>query len=101
MGTTTYCAACDGETTRISFQCLECESTYCEHCVGKAKDYGEGMKEFRCPECNNSLFFALPLPVNRLEKLASGRRVRESFRPNKRAPRRSGVKPGTEGDDSK
>lgn len=100
MGTTTYCTSCDGETTRIGFQCLKCETTYCEQCVGKAKDYGEGVKEFRCPVCGNSLFFALSLPVNRLERLASTKSIKRSFHPNKRASRPI-VKRGTEGDDSK
>lgn len=95
-----YCAGCEAETERIGFKCLECESTYCSQCVGKAKDYGEGVKEFRCPECGNTLFFHLPLPVNRLEKLASTKSAKTSFHPNKRASR-PGVKPGSEGDDSK
>ena len=104
MGTLTYCVRCDAEMERIGFNCQECESTYCEQCVGKAKDYGEGAKEFRCPVCSSPLFFNLPLPARVVETLQQGPAVghvdrkmgavREQFRSNKRASRPPGVKPG-------
>ncbi len=112
MGIITYCGSCGKETTKLSFNCLECNSTYCSDCVGKAKDYGEGVREFHCPTCDNTLYFSVPLPavLSRLKPpegfsdLVQGtmkeKPIRGGLHPNKRASRpRSGVKQGAEGDD--
>ena len=121
MGTLTYCGSCDKETTRFSFNCLECNSTYCPECVGEAKDYGEGVREFRCLECGNSLYLPLPPPAalsrlfealpdgipevaeGTLKDLHKEGPIRTGLHPNKRAsrPRSDGVKQGAKGDDSK